>query len=79
MQSMNEINWCKDGRHIGVNNTTGKCPMCGEQVESPSVSGFSKVLLMDIPKQQSRCMYDNFKPEDGLLGLVCNCPKCTRR
>ena len=24
---------CKDGKHIGINNTTGRCPLCGEQLK----------------------------------------------
>lgn len=35
---------CKDGNHPGVNNTTGRCPICGEQLEHPSASGFSKAI-----------------------------------
>jgi hypothetical protein len=31
---------CEEGNHIGVNNTTGRCPGCGEQIESPSKNGF---------------------------------------
>lgn len=68
---------CADGKHIGVNNTTGKCPACGEQLEGPSNTGFSKAVWMQDSKE--KCMYDNFKPSDGPLWLVCTCPKCSVR
>lgn len=38
---------CEDGKHAGVNNTTGRCPVCGEQVESPSEYGFAKALYLE--------------------------------
>lgn len=38
---------CKDGQHAGVNNTTGKCPVCGTQIELPSESGFAKALYLN--------------------------------
>lgn len=41
---------CKDGKHLGVNNTTGRCPLCGQQVESPSNYGFGKMPKEIIDK-----------------------------
>lgn len=40
---------CEDGKHAGVNNTTGRCPVCGEQIESPSEDGFAKALYLEDP------------------------------
>lgn len=47
------MEFCKDGKHIGVNNTTGRCPVCGEQLESPSEQGFAKAAYLgdDIVSQ----------------------------
>ena len=28
------MDWCKDGMHIGINSTTGKCLGCGGQLET---------------------------------------------
>lgn len=38
---------CKDGIHVEVNNTTGRCPLCGKQIETPSGDGFAKAQYLE--------------------------------
>lgn len=55
---------CGGGVHVGVNNTTGKCPSCGEQVESPT-EGFHGKLCTAVNPTRNFCQeigLENSKP-----------------